>query len=287
MIPANVPLPAPPFELIQPRRPNPNYGLIEILKSDASYSSNGMTARVTRRLTNIFSLSADFRWEKALTDGWSWMSANINNPRDFAAERAVNGFRPSKTFSTNYILDLPVGKDRLLSSRWAGKFAQLFEGWRISGITSIQGGRLFSVQVFGDPNNDGIWGDRPNRIGPGTLPGSERTVNKWFETSDYVMPDYSGSDPQWFGDAGRNTLAGPGSTQWDISLLKRTRVTASGHLLEFRVQFFNAFNNVNLGQPGSMLGIWYLGEVYPSPTFGVITSADDARSIEIALKYSF
>ncbi len=149
---------------------------------------------------------------------------------------------------------------------------------RISGITTFQGGRPYSIQVFGDPNNDGVWGDRPNRIGPGTLPSSERTINKWFETSDFEMPDYYGEEPEYFGNSGRNILIAPGSTQWDISLLKRMRVTTSGHFLEFRVQFFNAFNHVNFRQPGNYIG---------STNFGVITSADNAREIEIALKYTF
>jgi hypothetical protein len=277
-IPANVPLPAPFGQPIQPRRPNPDYGLFEILKSDASYSSNGMTARVTRRLTSIFSLRADFQWNRAISNAWGWMFANPNNPRNLSAERSLNGFMPTKTFSLNYILDLPVGRDKLLSSRWAGKLAQLFEGWRISGITSIQGGSPFSVEIFGDPNNDGVWGDRPNRIGPGTLPDSERTVAEWFKTSDFVQPDTSGPDPQWFGDSGRNILMSPGSTQWDISLLKQARITAGGHLLEFRIQFFNAFNHVNLDWPDNFIN---------SPSFGQITGADPAREIEIALKYSF
>jgi len=279
VIPANVPLPASLDQPIQPRRPNPEYGLIQILKSDASYSSNGMEARVTRRLTNLFSLTADFEWNKALSNSWGFMSVNVNNPRNLSAERSVQGFgQPMKSLSFNYILDLPVGKDKLLSSRWAGKLAQLFEGWRISGATSIEGGSPFSVEVFGDPNNDGIQGDRPNRIGPGTLPDSERTTNKWFETDDYVMPDYYGTEPEWFGNAGRGTLMSPGSTQWDISLLKSTRVTEGGHLLEFRVEFFNAFNHVNLNQPNRYIN---------SSNFGKITSADNAREIEIALKYSF
>ena len=278
VIPANVPFPG--SGDIQSRRPNPEYGMFEILKSDASYSSNGMTARLTRRLTDIFSLTADFQWEKAISDSWGWMFADPNNPRNLAAERSISGFQPLKRFNINYILDLPIGKDKLLSSRWAGKFAQLFEGWRISGITTIMGGRPFSVEVFGDLNNDGVWGDRANQIGPGTLPESERTVSEWFNTNDFETPDYFGffGNPELFGNSGRNILMSPGSTQWDISLLKRTRITRSGNLLGFRVQFFNAFNHVNLDRPDNFIN---------SPTFGQITFADDAREIEIALKYTF
>ena len=278
VVPGNVPLPAPAGEPIQPRRPNPNYGSFEILKSDATFTNNELNARVTRRLTDFFSLQADFSWGRAISDAYSWTFANPNNPRDLAAERSLWGFFPTKTFNLNYILDLPLGKDRLLSTRWAGKLGVLFEGWRISGITNIKSGTPFSPEIFGDPNNDGVWGDRPDRIGEGNLPKSKRSIDKWFETADFRIPDYGGPEGRWFGNAGRNILLSPGSTQWDISVMKRTPVTRSGNLLELRVQFFNAFNHVNFKQPGNFIN---------SPTFGVISGAGNAREIEIALKYSF
>lgn len=277
-VPSNVPLPGKFGEPIQPRRPNPAFGQIDVLSSSASYSENGLNAQLKRRLTGAFSLQAGFQWNRAISDCWGWGFVNPNNPRNLAAERSLWGYFPTKMFNLNYILDLPIGRDKLLSTRWAGKFAQLFEGWRISGITSIQGGWPFNPEIFGDPNNDGVWGDRPNRIGPGTLPSSERSVDKWFETSDFTMPDLSGPNPQWFGNSGRNILLTPGSTTWDISILKRTRVSKDGNLLEFRTQFFNAFNHVNFQQPGSFMN---------TPTFGKITGADNAREIEIALKYTF
>jgi hypothetical protein len=277
-IPSNVPLPGRFNEPIQPRRPNPAFGEIDVLSSNASYSINGLNAQLKHSLTGAFSLQANFQWNRAVSDCWGWGFVNPNNPRNLAAERSLWGFDPSKMFSLDYILDLPVGRDKLLSTRWAGKYSQLFEGWRISGITRILGGWPFNPEIFGDPNNDGVWGDRPNRIGPGTLPKSKRSVNKWFEISDFAMPDLSGPNPQWFGNSGRNVLLSPGFTSWDISLLKRTRVTKDGNMLEFRVQFFNAFNNVNFQQPGSFMG---------TPTFGVISGAENAREIEIALKYTF
>jgi hypothetical protein len=277
-VPSNVPLPGKPGEPIQPRRPNPAFGEIDVLSSSASYTANGLNAQVKRRLTGAFSVQTGFRWERAISDCWGWGFVNPNNPRNLAAERSVYGFAPSKTFNLDYILDLPVGRDKLLSTQWAGKFAQVFEGWRISGITSIQGGWPYNPEIFGDPNNDGVWGDRPNRIGPGILPSSKRSVNKWFETADFVAPDITGANPQWFGNSGRNILLTPGSTTWDISILKRTRMSKGGNMLEFRVQFFNAFNNVNFQQPNNFLN---------TSTFGAISGAENAREIEIALKYTF
>jgi hypothetical protein len=277
-IPGNVPLPAAAGIPIQPRRPNPNYGQFDILTNGASYTSHGLNAQMQRRLTGAFSVQAGFLYSRAISDGWGWAFVNPGNPRNMAADRSLWAFAPPMQFNVNYILDLPVGRGKLLSASWAGKLAPLFEGWRISGITRFASGWPFNPEVFGDPNNDGVWGDRPNRVGPGTLPASERTVDKWFETSDFVMPDYSGPNPEWFGNSGRNILLTPGERRWDISILKRTRVSGDGNLLEFRVQFFNAFNHVNFQQPGNIVG---------TPTFGVISNAENAREIEIALKYTF
>jgi len=181
-------------------------------------------------------------------------------------------------FNLDYILELPVGRGKLLSTHWAGKLSVLLEGWRISGITTIMTSWPFYPQIFGDPNSDGVWGDRPNRIGRGTLPATQRSIDKWFKTSDFVMPNYAGPNPQWFGNSGRNILLSPGHHNWDISILKRTGVSKDGNLLEFRVQLFNAFNRANFEQPGSYMG---------TPTFGVISNAGNAREIEVAVKYSF
>ena len=273
-IPANVPLPAPAGEPIQPRRPNPDFGQFTIATSGASYSSNALNAMIRRRMTGFFSIQAEFQWMRAFSDSTS----SPSNPRDYAAERAYSGYGGPLELRVNYLLDLPIGRDQLISTRWAGKLGFLLEGWRISGITTLQSGGYFHPVMFGDPNNDGVWSDRPNRIGPGNLPSDQRSIDKWFETADFVAPDLSGDNPQWFGNSGRNILVEPGERNWDVSFIKRTRITDGGDLLEFRVQLFNAFNHANFRRPGSFLG---------TETFGVISNANDGREIEIALKYTF
>ncbi len=274
VIPANVPLPAPFGEAIQPRRPNPAYGGFSIVTSGASSSSNSFEAQIRRRMTGIFSIQAGFEWSRTFSD----VTSQPNNPRNLAAERAFYGYHGPLVFNANFILDFPVGRGRFLSTNWAGKLGFLLEGWRLSGMGTIQSGGPFNPVVFGDPNNDGVWGDRPNRIGSGILPSSERSIDKWFETSDFEFTDLAGSNLEWFGNSGRNILPEPGEQAWDISFIKTTRISDNGNLLEFRIQLFNAFNHVNFERPGNFLGF---------ETFGVISNAQDAREIEIAIKYSF
>jgi hypothetical protein len=264
---ANVPLPGP--GPLPERRPNPDYGRFNILSSGGSSTGNAVKASLRKRLSRGFSIEGSYQWSRSFA---SIGSSDPNNPRDLRAEWAPSSSAPHQV-SLNYILDLPIGRDRALSTAWAGKLHSLFEGWRISGITSIQGGTLFHPVMAGDPNNDGVRADRPDRISSGNLPVSDRTIDRWFDTGAFVAPaKYD------FGNCGRYILVGPGRQQWDISFIKRTQVSREGNMFELRVQLFNAFNNTNFKNPGTTLG---------TASFGKIFGADRAREIEIAVKYTF
>ena len=172
----------------------------------------------------------------------------------------------------NYLWELPFGKERAFPLRWLGKFRGVVEGWRLSGITSFVSGRLFQPQIPGDFNNDGLSGDLPDRIGSGILPASQRSIDRWFETTDFVFPA-----PYAYGNLGRNILAAPGEQVWDISLTKVNRF-GDGKSLEFRIEFFNALNHPNFNPPVSSFG---------TSVFGKVFGAKRAREIEIAFKFSF
>jgi hypothetical protein len=49
------------------------------------------------------------------------------------------------------------------------------------------------------------------------------------------------------GNLGRNTERSPGLNNWNVNLLKRTRMT-EGTTLEFRTEFYNIFNHPQIGQ---------------------------------------
>ena len=263
---ANVPLPGP--GALQSRRPNPDFGRFSILTGSGSRSSNRLRVELTKRLSANLSLDASYRWTREFNDERD----QPNNPRDLKAERAPDG--EDQEFSINYIFDLPLGRGQAFPLEWAGKLRPLFEGWRLSGITSFSTGGRFNPTLPGDPNNDGVRGDRPDRIGSGVLDPSQRSIDMWFATGDFVAPH----EPYGFGNSGRKILVAPGSRNWDISLVKRTRIAETGNILEFRAQFFNAFNNVNFSRPNATFG---------TSVFGRIFGAGRAREIELALKYSF
>jgi hypothetical protein len=112
---------------------------------------------------------------------------------------------------------------------------------------------------------------------------------------------YSLQAPGTLGNAGRNTLIGPGLMDVDFAVLKDTRVPkiSEAFRIQFRAEFFNLFNHPQLGQPNISLftqgaagacTITGLGCGSLSPTSGQITSLGGntaARQIQFGLKFLF
>ncbi len=114
---------------------------------------------------------------------------------------------------------------------------------------------------------------RPNRLASGALSGTPST-SEWFSTAAFAIP----STPA-YGNAGRNILRGPGTTNLDFSLSKSIALgTAERRRLQFRAEFFNALNHTNFGLPQNSID---------SPAFGTITSAAPAREIQFGARLEF
>jgi hypothetical protein len=90
-----------------------------------------------------------------------------------------------------------------------------------------------------------------------------------------------------FGNVGRTLpdVRAPGTFNWDLSAIKNTRVTERASV-QFRAEAFNFMNNVNLMPPNQSFSPGPDGK-NRSATFGTITSARDARSIQFGLKLIF
>jgi hypothetical protein len=80
------------------------------------------------------------------------------------------------------------------------------------------------------------------------------------------------------GNARRCFFHGPGINNWDISLSKDTKVTETT-AVQFRTEFFNAFNHMQFGLPD--------GNINDETSFGQVHSAAAPRIIQLGLKLLF
>ena len=128
--------------------------------------------------------------------------------------------------------------------------------------------------VLGDLlNTGGGYTQVPNRIAEPTLPRSERTRSRFFDTTAFTRPDL-----YQIGNAGRNIVIGPGNRNLDMTVAKEFPLTESKRL-QFRAEFFNATNHPNWGTPGTTLG---------TAAFGTITSNENLpRVMQLGLKFLY
>jgi hypothetical protein len=228
--------------------------------------------RLERRFSQGLTFLAGYTFGKSLDDSSSQGSGTVMNIYNIRLDRGRSQFDIRSIFNLSYIWELPFGPGRKWL-RTGGVVGKLTEGWQVAGITSIISGYPFSVTVSGDNSGSGTSADRANRIGNGKLPGSQRTVERFFDTSAFVLP------PRFtFGDAGRYILSGPGLTNFDLALIKNTRISEHTSL-QFRAEAFNLANHPNFNLPQSV--------VNTPQTFGRILSALDPRILQFGLKLFF
>ena len=122
-------------------------------------------------------------------------------------------------------------------------------GWSVSGIGTFQSGRPFSIV---DDQLSGFLFDSRNLL-PSLAPGMTHAdlVTSGPVSSrvdNYLNADATLHSGAQFGNLGRNTVNGPDQRRVDLSLFKLTNISETTSL-EFRAEFFNAFNTVSFRQP--------------------------------------
>lgn len=168
---------------------------------------------------------------------------------------------------------LPAGKGQKYLNR-GGVPDAVLGGWHLGGIITLRSGFAFSpLTGNGDPTNTGSQGRlRTDRTGSGHVANPSPSL--WFNINDFPVP------VGHFGDAGKNILEGPGEKGADLSARKYFSITERIRL-EFRAEFFNAFNHAVFSQPDNY--------VTDGPgAAGVITSTViPQRQIQFAMKLQF
>ena len=135
-----------------------------------------------------------------------------------------------------------------------GWLSHVVGAWDIAGLTEAETGRPFNITSTRDSSNTGTTA-RPNRIGTGILPAGQRSPQRWFDTSAFVIaPDYT------FGNSPRNALHGPGRLNFDIGIHRNFPIRERMYL-QFRGELFNALNTPQLGDPNGTIGTALAGTI--------------------------
>lgn len=284
---------------VDQRRLNSGCTLADPPNTPCTYASTGLIASLSgstyhaletslrKRFGQGVSFLASYTFSKALDDVSSFNMTGsaarpvagendlAQNPFDLAAERGRSLFDARHRFVLSYQWELPFWRKPQV---W---YQHVLGNWQLNGITTLMTGTPFTVFDSTDvslqgsaPEITGFSSNRPNLVGdPNSGP---QTAEEWFNLAAFQQLDPVANAGQ-FGTAGRNIVEGPGYANWDISAFKNIAITEQTNL-QFRAEFFNAFNRPNFRLPDSDIS---------SPNFGRIQSAQAPRLVQFALKFLY
>jgi hypothetical protein len=264
----NVPLPG--RGEIAIRRPISQLSQIGDIRWNGWAAYHALTLGAKRRLTNGLMFDANWTWSHSIDDasdpGTTLNETNL--PQDvynLALEKANSSFDHRHRVVVSFIYKLPLVRE---SRRWT---YALFGQWQAGGNFTTQSGAPFTVNISSDQANIGAGpAQRPNVAGsPNDGP---KTPREWFNTSVFSLPGL-----YTFGNTPRNAVIGPGLQEFDLLLQKEIPLTEALKL-EFRAEAYNLFNHPNFNIPN---------RTALTANFGSVSSAQDSRQVQLALKLAF
>jgi Carboxypeptidase regulatory-like domain len=252
---------------------------------DGKSNYNSLQITVRKQFSHGFTMQGAYTWSKDLAD-LTGSAANSGDPTNLAQQYGPVGFSRPQRLIINYAYDLPFG-------RRDGAAGYLLNGWNLSGVTTIQqgtpltitdgaGGSIFGVTTSRAQMCPGATyasvvtsGGVESRLG-GASGGPGYINASAFCTAD--LPQIGNGTG--YGNAGLGILLGPGQFNFDVSVIKTTRIHER-HTVQFRAEFFNFFNHPQFSNPGTLA-------VSTPASFGQITTTSvGPRVIQFALKYNF
>jgi hypothetical protein len=269
----NQPTPGPGS--IQSRRPNQLWGQIRTIQNDEIASYNGLTAVFRQRMSHGVQVLASYTWSHDLditsdsNDG-----GNPVNAFNWHADYGNSNWDIRHRFVSSVIYELPA----LKTSNWLVK--GVLGGWQLNNITTLQSGKPINVTMAADIASISRAGNqRPDIVGSIHADCNTSHLTNCIDLTAYAQPAAF-----TFGNGGRNRLVGPAYLNTDFSLFKSFPIHEALKL-QFRAEFFNAFNRPQLDNPNGQ--ITNFDPANPGSFGNITNTVADNRDIQFGLKLVF
>lgn len=263
-------------------RPYAGYNNITYFSYDSTSNYNSLQVSARRQFARGLQFGAAWTWSKTMdyADTLNALVSTLVSPRTWNYGRA--GFDRTHVLKVNWTWDLPrlsrVYNHALI--RW------VTDGWQSSGIATFQSGPPSGIttsvtgatDVTGSPTDTTV---RPDLIGNPTLPRSERTFSRYFNTEAFAAPAIGTP-----GNAAKDLFRRPGMNSWDMSLLKNFNLPKEGWRLQFRLETYNTFNHTQFTTVDTAARLDPEGR-QTNTRFGEITGSRLPRRMQFALRFTY
>jgi hypothetical protein len=275
------------------------FGVMSVMTNDVHSNYNALQASLFGSVGHGGpGIQASYTWGKSLdttsiilsgTGSTGATTSGVSqDPFNLRAEKGPSAFDVNHSFGLSVAQDLHLESANFLSAIPR----KITYGWELLSISSISSGAPFTVYSGIQQTGAGANGvDRPDQIAGPHLSTARKERQDYFGMGDANASTYfdipihlaegTGPNQGRFGTLGRNTFRGPAYYDYDFALIKDTpfgrRSSGAERMdLQFRGEFFNAFNIVNMGLPANILTGSGFGEI--SKTAGT------SRQIQLSLK---
>jgi hypothetical protein len=258
-----------------------HFGVVKDTASIGAMKYNALQAVLQKRESHGLETQVSYTYSKCMTDNsgyfgtWSGTTQatpaspyfqNLYNER---AEWAQCYWDSKHIISAYATYELPVGHGKQFGNDLPTAANAVVGNWSVNPIVSWHTG--FPLALYGtDESGTGSPGARPNcNDSQLTYPKTMSTAGLlWFNPAFATNPA-----PGTFGNCpAQGPVIGPGYVDTDLSLQKNFPI-GEDRRLQFRADFLNTFNHPNFA--------------HPNMSNGIINSTQDARQIQLALKFYF
>ena len=284
-------------------------GVVKVTGSNSGSNYNALQAIYRERLTAGLEFTANYTYSKSLTDDIGYYGTS-NTQQQYYQQDTYNlgpewgpaGQDVRNTFNATGTYALPFGRGQRFGGNSNFLVDEALGGWKISGSGVFYSG--FPVTIASNANySNAVFAftgaARPDQINPvkivnrsvanwfGTDPGMRNacpsdqttvTINAGTPAQQTIPCVYASQSQNHFGDVRPGTLRAPGFLNVDMALQKYFTIYKENKL-DFRADFFNAFNIASYGNPDNGISDSNFGQI--------TTTRSTSRHIQLSLKYAF
>jgi len=255
-------------------------------QSNGTMSYNSLQAVLQKQMSRGLQYQVSYTFSKCMSDSTGYYGAWNNalsasaywqNVYDRHAEWAPCYYDATHVLTAYAIYELPFGRGKAYAHDMNKVVNAVIGGWQVSPIVTFRTG--WPLPIYGAADNSGTYsrGIRADCNGLPTVTGESPISTpgvggfQWFTNNgNFTNPangTFGNCAPQLSG------LRGPHYTNVDLGLAKDFQITER-FKLQFRSEFINTFNHVQLNAPNMGLG----------SGMGQVNSAQPSRQIQFALK---
>jgi hypothetical protein len=224
-----------------------------------------------RRAGHGITVGTSYTWSHCISDPGGTQAiqgtgevgyTNPNNRRFDRGNCATAGTDRRQVFKLSAVAPTPRFTNSALRA--------LGSGWRFSPILKILTGDYINITTSQDRALTGFPSQRVNQVLAN--PYGDKTTKRYLDTAAFALPALG-----TLGNVGANSIRGPALWGLDVALSRSFQIR-EGRSMEFRAESFNLTNSLRMNDPTAVID---------SSVFGQVTSAQDPRIMQFALKYLF